>query len=101
MKNLDRGGGDAEVHLPTCQLVRNAVEVAFRRHVIIELDFQAAPVADLETIGRKRTQRGFIECGKQAGPRAGALAEWSVIEPRQQLGDGFVELWEAEECAFA
>src|SRR5277367_5581932 len=100
MKNLDRGGGDAEVHLPTCQLVRNAVEVAFRRHVIIELDLQTAPVTDLETIGRKRPQRRLIERFEQAGPRAFTLAEWSVIEPRQQLGDGFVELWEAEECAF-
>jgi len=75
VKDLHRGGGEANLHLLPDQLVGNAVEVSLGGDVVIQLDLQLAPLADLVTLGRKGAQGGLVEGGEQAGPGAFAFAE--------------------------
>ena len=76
MEDLHCGGRGANLHLLSHQLIGHAVEVAVGGDVIVEFDFQFAPLADLVAFGRERTQSRLVERGELAGARAFAFAEW-------------------------
>ena len=101
MKDFDGGGGETDVDLLAGQLVRDAVEVAVGRDMIIEIDLQFAPLTDFITFGGKRPQGRFVEGGKLAGACAFAFAEGLVVERDQKFGNGQVQLIQTEERALA
>ena len=54
MKDFDHSRGEADVDLFAGQLIGNAIEVAVGPDMIVQIDLQFAPLADLITFGGKR-----------------------------------------------
>jgi hypothetical protein len=88
VEDLDRGGGEADVHLLTHQLIGNAVVVPLGRDMIIESDLERSPLPQLVGFGRKWTQGQWIESSEQTGARTLSFAERLLIQADEQFCDG-------------
>jgi len=82
VKDLHRGGGEA--NLTSCPTsCRDAVEVS-SADVVIQLDLQLAPLADLVTLGRKGRRAGWSKAANRLA-RVLRVCGRLVVEPDQQL----------------
>mmetsp|Transcript_6076 Transcript_6076/g.24370 ORF Transcript_6076/g.24370 Transcript_6076/m.24370 type:complete len:788 (+) Transcript_6076:480-2843(+) len=94
--------GDAHVDLGADEPVRHAVVVALELDVVVDVDLGAGlPAADGITLERHGPQRRRVERLEGTATAAGQLLERSLVEVDEQLGDGPVQLGQAEEAAVA
>ena len=61
VQNLHRRRCRADLHHCMHQVVRHAVVVAVERHMIIDVDSRACPLAHVEALRRQFAQRGLIK----------------------------------------
>src|SRR2546422_9107959 len=97
MEDLDSRGGGAYLYLLLGELIRHAVPVMIKGHVIIDIDAMGLPIAVLVALCGQGTQHRFIKQFKLASAGALTLAEWPVIQPDEQLRNRLVELSQREE----
>ena len=93
--------GQVHVHLLVHQRIRHAVVVPLHLDVIVDVDAGRLPFAELVAHSRQWLQRRPIQLREQRGAAALAFAEWPLVEPHQQLGNGLVDFREGEELALA
>ena len=94
----DARGGEAHVHLPAYQRVRNGVVHVVHGHVIVRRDLRAAPLAPLVGLWRQRLQAWQLLGLPDGVPRAFPGRERAAVEPVDALGAELVELLQRVEC---
>ena len=100
-EGLHQGVGDAQLDRGAHEPVRHAVVVGIELDVVVDVDLGGLPAADLVARGRQRLERRGVELLEGAAPAAGELLEGALVQIDEQLGDGAVELGQAEESAVA
>src|SRR5215472_19196346 len=101
MEDLDGHRGVPAIHFAMNKSVRNAVEVAFDLHVVIDMNARLFPLSEDVSCGGQRSQCGLVQLFETCRAAAFEFSKWPVIELLQQFGDGLVESGQAEESPFA
>jgi len=101
VETLDRGRGHAHVDLLLHQPVRDAVVVAVRVDVVVDVDDRRLPLGEFIAGGRQRFHCRTVNGLEGALPRAGEFLERPGIEIDDQRPNRGVELFERKELAMA
>ena len=97
MEDFHRGCRGADLHFTLRQLIGNAVPMAVKLDVVVDVDAGGLPLTVAVTLAGQRLQRGPVQHVEQRLARTFLLAEGPRIEPGQQFTDGFVDLAQGEE----
>ena len=83
------------------QLIGNAVIVALDLDVVVDVHAHRFPLRQDIALGRERLQRRSVEGSIERGTSTFPLAERTLIQAFEKLGQGLVEIGEAEELFVA
>ena len=98
-KDLDDGGGEADLDALMQELIGDAVVVVVDGDVVVDVDAGVEPVGELVAGRRQRAQQRTVELLEERATRDTELAHGSCVERCEPLPDRGVELGEAEEAA--
>ena len=99
---LDGTAGEPDLDLGAGEAMRHAVIMPVDIDVIIDADTAGAPFGEHVGLGRQGLERRPVELFEQLAPRHAEPPDRAlVVEPRQQLGDGLVQLAQAVELPIA
>src|SRR5437870_883713 len=91
MEDLYSRGGGAYLYLLLGELIRHAVPVVIKGHVVIDIDAMGLPIAVLVALCGQGTQHRFVEQFKLTSAGALTFAKWPVIQSDEQLRNRLVE----------
>ena len=100
-EDLDGAGGQPRPELLADQLVRDRVVVALEPDVVVQPDRRLAPVGMDEGLRRQRLHRRPLDRLEELLPRGAEVAADARVQAGDLLGDGGVQLLEAEELPVA
>lgn len=96
-QDLDHARGEADIDLPSDELIGDAVVVAVDLDVVVDIDRCLLPFRVFIGMERQRLQGGLVDRFKEDSAGRVQLLELAVIELGELLRDCFVQLREAEE----
>ncbi len=101
VQDLYRGWCGTDFDQLMHQVVGHAIEVRIERDVIVDVDADPRPFAQIEWFHRQRLQGHFVDRFPNRRPRPILLTKRPVIQLAQQFADGNIQLFEGEELAVA
>ena len=101
VENFDRARCDASPHLLAQEVMRRRVVVLVDLDVVVEPDPAFFPFGKDVGLGRQRLEHRALQLLKERSSARPEMPGHAVIELRDQLGDGDVQLHQREETPIA